>query len=105
MSKSVADPFGPQHEVTRVATILRQEVEQAGIIPFARFMETALYCPKIGYYERNTGQTGRTGDFYTSVSVGRLYGELLARRFADWLEELSPGPLQLAEAGAHDGQL
>jgi len=105
VSKSVADPFGPHHEVTRVATILRQEVEQAGVISFARFMEVALYCPKIGYYERQTGQMGRTGDFYTSVSVGPLFGELLARQFADWLEALSAGPLQLAEAGAHDGQL
>src|SRR6266487_1441764 len=105
VSKSVADPFGPHHEVTRVATILRQEVEQAGILSFARFMEVALYCPKIGYYEGHTGQMGRAGDYYTSISVGPLFGELLARRFADWLEELSPGPLQLAEAGAHDGQL
>ncbi len=105
MSKSVADPFGPHHEVTRVATILRQEVEQAGVLSFARFMEVALYCPKIGYYEPHTGQTGKLGDFYTSASVGPLFGELLARRFADWLEALSPGPLQLAEAGAHDGQL
>ena len=103
MSKSVADPFGPHHEVTRVATILRQEVEQAGVLSFARFMEVALYCPKIGYYERQTGQTGRAGDFYTSVSVGPLFGELLARQFADWLEAL--GARQLVEAGAHDGQL
>jgi SAM-dependent MidA family methyltransferase len=105
VSKSVADPFGPHHEMTRVATILRQEVEQAGILSFARFMEVALYCPKIGYYEGHTGQMGRAGDYYTSISVGPLFGELLARQFANWLEELSPGPLQLAEAGAHDGQL
>ena len=105
MSKSVADPFDPHHEVTGVATILRQEVEQAGIIPFSRFMEVALYCPEIGYYERHAGQIGRAGDFYTSVSVGPLFGELLARQFADWLEALRPGSLQLAEAGAHDGQL
>ena len=105
MSKSVADSFDPHHEVTCVPTILRQEVEQAGAISFARFMELALYCPKIGYYEGHTGQIGRAGDYYTSVSVGRLFGELLARRFADWLEALGPGPLQLAEAGAHDGQL
>ncbi|HEU0009797.1 MAG TPA: SAM-dependent methyltransferase [Verrucomicrobiae bacterium] len=105
MSKSVADPFGPHHEMTRVATILRQEVELAGILSFARFMEVALYCPGIGYYERHTGQMGSAGDYYTSTSVGPLFGELLARRVADWLEELSPGPLQLAEAGAHDGQL
>ena len=105
MSKSVADPFNPHQEVTGIATILRQEVEQAGGLSLARFMEVALYCQGIGYYERHTGQLGRSGDFYTSVSVGPLFGELLAWQFADWLEALGTGPLQLAEAGAHDGQL
>ena len=47
---------------------------------------------------------GRSGDFYTSVSVGSLYGELLAFQFADWLVEID-GPVQLVEAGAHDGRL
>ena len=105
VSKSVADSLGPQHEVTGIPAFLRQEVEQRGVIPFARFMEAALYCPKIGYYERVAGQVGRSGDFYTSVSVGGLFGELLARQFAEWLEALGPGPLHLVEAGAHDGQL
>ena len=105
VSKSVADSFGPQDEVTGIPTILRQEVERRGTISFARFMETALYCPKIGYYERDAGQVGREGDFHTSVSVGGLFGELLAWRFAEWLAALGPGPLHLVEAGAHDGQL
>jgi SAM-dependent MidA family methyltransferase len=68
-------------------------------------MELALYHPSHGYYERNLKQTGREGDFYTSVSVGSLYGELLAMEFARRLTELWPGPVVLVEAGAHDGQL
>jgi SAM-dependent MidA family methyltransferase len=91
--------------VTAIADILRQEAEIRGAVSFARFMEVALYRPKTGYYERHTGQIGRLGDFYTSVSAGRLFGELLARQFAEWLEALGPGPLHLVEAGAHDGQL
>lgn len=105
VSKCVADPPGPQNEVTGIPTILRQEVEQRGVLSFARFMEIALYCPKIGYYERGAGQVGGRGDYYTSVSVGRLFGGLLARQFTEWLEALGPGPLHLIEAGAHDGQL
>ena len=103
VSKSVADSFGPQHEVTGIPTILRQEVEQRGVISFARFMETALYCPKTGYYERGGGQVGRSGDFYTSVSVGGLFGGLLARQFAGWLAALGPGPLHLIEAHSLPG--
>lgn len=105
VSKSVADSLGPQHEVTGVAAILRREAENRGAISFARFMEVALYCPQTGFYERHTGQIGRLGDFITSVSVGGLFGALLARRFAEWLEALDPGPLNLVESGAHDGQL
>src|SRR5690606_7927583 len=64
-----------------------------------------LYAPDQGYYERQD-RVGRSGDFYTSVSVGNLFGRLLARQFSDWLEEMPPGiPLQILECGAHDGQL
>jgi SAM-dependent MidA family methyltransferase len=78
-----------------------------GAISFARFMELALYCPQHGYYERKGDTVGQRGDFYTSVSVGPLFGELLAFQFAGWLEE-AEGRGQganIVEAGAHDGRL
>lgn len=68
-------------------------------------MELALYCPKIGFYEWTQPTIGRAGAYYTSVSVGALFGELLAFQFARWLEELPVRPAQLVEAGAHDGRL
>jgi len=74
---------------------------------FARFMELALYHPGLGYYEAGRNQVGFKGDFYTSVSAGELFGQLLAFRFASWLEALPVvgDDLWLVEAGAHDGQL
>lgn len=78
-----------------------------GVISFARFMELALYCPVYGYYEKERDTVGRRGDFYTNVSVGSLFGELLASQFAEWLEE-ARGPkreVRIVEAGAHDGRL
>lgn len=86
--------------------IIRAEIESVGVIPFARFMELALYAPGLGYYERENCP-GKSGDFYTSVSVGELFGQLLAFQFVEWLEELRiPGPkFQIIEAGAHDGSL
>jgi SAM-dependent MidA family methyltransferase len=86
---------------------IREEILQSGAIPFARFMELALYCPETGYYERNQDNVGRRGDFITSVSAGRLFGELLAFQFAEWLEEfqISNFKFQIIEAGAHDGML
>ncbi len=74
-------------------------------------MALALYAPEAGYYEK-MGRVGRSGDFYTSVSVGPLFGELLAWRFREWLSELetelSPAEapvLHLVEVGANDGRL
>ena len=89
---------------------IREEIRKADVIPFARFMELALYCPETGYYERNLDNVGRHGDFITSVSVGSLFGELLAFQFSKWLEELEPfkiknKKLKILEAGAHDGKL
>ena len=68
-------------------------------------MELALYEPEHGYYERRRRPPGRAGDYYTSVSVGSLFGELLAFAFAGWSAGLRAEPLQLVEAGAHAGQL
>ena len=82
---------------------IHSEIAEKGGIPFSRFMERALYEPGLGYYETQR-EVGRIGDFYTSVSVGNLYGELLAFQFADWLAEID-GPVQLVEAGGHDGRL
>ncbi|MGH7942527.1 MAG: class I SAM-dependent methyltransferase, partial [Limisphaerales bacterium] len=69
--------------------IVRDEiVARRGAMPFARFMELALYCPNLGYYETKRDTVGHRGDFYTSVSVGNLFGQVLACQFSEWLEEL-----------------
>jgi len=107
-----------------VAQKITSEIRANGAISFARFMDLALYCPVYGYYEKEADTVGRRGDYYTSVSVGNLFGELLACQFADWLEECPksggrcPEPVpreaeaagtasevQLVEAGAHCGDL
>jgi len=71
-------------------------------------MELALYCPDYGFYEVKKDNLGRRGDFYTSVSVGELFGQLLAFQFSHWLEADIEGPksqARIVEAGAHDGKL
>lgn len=52
---------------------IHAEIAEKGPIPFSRFMERALYEPDLGYYETQR-EVGRSGDFYTSVSVGSLMG-------------------------------
>src|SRR6185295_13267410 len=89
---------------TALQALIREEIKVKGPISFARFIELALYCPNLGYYERPESRIGKHGDYYTSVSVGPLFGELLAFQFAKWLEGIS-GPVQIVEGGAHDGRL
>lgn len=89
---------------TALQALIREEIKAQGPISFARFMELALYCPNLGYYERPESRIGKRGDYYTSVSVGPVFGELLAFQFVKWLEGIS-GPVQIVEGGAHDGRL
>ncbi len=89
-----------------MGAILRGRIERDGPLPFTGFMAAALYEPSLGYYARETRQVGRGGDFFTSVSVGPLFGELLARRFLhEWQESGSPARWRIIECGAHDGTL
>ena len=91
-----------------LSEIIRREAAKRGVLSFARFMELALYCPVHGYYETKKDNPGRHGDFYTSVSAGELFGQLLAFQFAEWLEDIAESAdcgLRIVEAGAHDGKL
>ncbi len=86
--------------------ILGDKIGCDGPLSFADFMALALYHPDLGYYAREPRQVGRGGDFFTSVSVGPLFGELLARRFIrEWNELGSPPRWRIVELGAHDGTL
>ena len=73
---------------------------------FAEVMQRALYEPGVGYYGRGPRRIGRTGDFFTAVSVGPLYGRLLAQTAAEvWADLGCPDDFTIVEQGAHDGQL
>lgn len=95
--------------MSELAKLIAAEIQKQGPIPFARFMDLALYCPVYGYYEKEADTVGPRGDYYTSVSVGGLFGELLAAQFAAWLDGLRarwPGQaLTVVEGGAHRGEL
>jgi len=90
-----------------LSEILDQEIESAGgALPFVRFMELALYHPEHGYYAAGRARIGKEGDFFTSISVGKIYGELLASvAFEIWDRMGCPDDFSLIEQGAHDGTL
>jgi len=89
---------------SELVEIIRAEISANGPIPFARFMELALYYPDRGYYASGRANIGRRGDFFTNVSVGSLFGRLLAAQFAEIWEKLGrPRDFKIVEQGAHDG--
>lgn len=87
--------------------LIGDEIEaRGGMIPFRRFMELALYHSDHGYYASGRARVGKSGDFYTSVSVGRIYGRLLASVCHEVWERLgSPKEFTIVEQGANDGTM
>jgi SAM-dependent MidA family methyltransferase len=91
----------------------------------AAFMDLALYDPECGYYARAAQRSGRAGDFFTSVDIGPLFGELLELQLEEMFRILqqppasspqppaqspipnpqSPQVFDLVEAGAGNGRL
>lgn len=88
------------------ARIAREIDAQGGWIPFARFMELALYAPGLGYYSAGAAKLGsdpRDGsDFTTAPELTPLFARALARCVADLLQGTGASILEL---GGGSGRL
>jgi SAM-dependent MidA family methyltransferase len=88
-----------------LALFIRDAIRREGPVGFAWFMEQALYHPAHGYYSSGRCEIGRRGDYFTSVSVGPLFGKLLAGQFAEiWRALGRPNDFVIVEQGAHHGE-
>jgi SAM-dependent MidA family methyltransferase len=68
-------------------------------------MERTLYHPEHGYFSSGRCAIGRKGDYFTNVSVGPLFGQLMSAQFAEIWEQLGKiDNFVIVEQGAHDGQ-
>jgi SAM-dependent MidA family methyltransferase len=86
--------------------LIRDRIEAHGPVSFAWFMEQALYHPTGGYYSSGHALIGRKGDYFTNVSVGPLFGKLLAAQLTEMWEQMAkPDNFVIVEQGAHSGQL
>jgi SAM-dependent MidA family methyltransferase len=84
---------------------IRREIARNGPVRFDWFMEQALYHPQFGYYSTDQCQIGRRGDYFTSVSVGPVFGRMLATQFAEMWEIMGrPGDFTIVEQGTHHGE-
>jgi SAM-dependent MidA family methyltransferase len=85
---------------------IRSHIRKNGPVSFAWFMHQALYHPLYGYYSGERTRIGRTGDFITNVSVGDLFGTILAEQFVELFGLLgAPDNFKLVEQGAENAQL
>lgn len=97
----------PPAELKRLSAALcdriRGEIRAGGPMPFARFMERALYEPGLGYYSAGLHKFGASGDFVTAPETGSLFAACLAGQ----ARELAglPGPYDILEVGAGSGRL
>jgi SAM-dependent MidA family methyltransferase len=90
---------------TQLVESIRRTIREQGPQPFAWFMQQALYHPEHGYYASGHCAIGRSGDYFTNVSVGPVFGQLLAAQFLEIWEQLNKiDDFTIVEQGAHDGQ-
>ena len=83
--------------------LIARDIRTQGPIPFARFMEMALYHPDHGYYTRGLGG-GSGRDYLTSSGVHRAYGLLLARQAEEmWRHLGEPAAFDFVEFGPGEG--
>ncbi|MBI4749582.1 MAG: SAM-dependent methyltransferase [Acidobacteria bacterium] len=92
--------------MTPLEAKLHQRIKTEGEIPFRDFMEVALYDEEFGYYTTKPDRIGRKGDYFTSSSVSRFFGELIAKQiWLSWQELGAPHPFSILEFGAGTGRL
>jgi len=83
--------------------LIAAEIEQqGGAIAFSRFMELALYAPRLGYYSGGAAKLGAAGDFTTAPEISPLFGAALARAAAAIIAQSAPN---IIEFGAGTGKL
>lgn len=89
-----------------LVAFLRAKIRRDGPVTFEWFMEQALYHPQWGYYSSGQCQIGRGGDYFTNVSVGPLFGRIMAAQFVEmWVILGRPAGFTIVEQGAHHGDL
>jgi SAM-dependent MidA family methyltransferase len=81
--------------------VFRAHADASGAMPFARFMELALYHAAVGYYRRPRARIGYgpDTDFFTASTSGPLFGELVAAACVQLLGARDPRECTFVELG------
>jgi SAM-dependent MidA family methyltransferase len=81
-----------------------ERIRTAGPLPFAAYMQLALYDVQHGYYSGGAQRTGWRGHFITSPELDPSFGTLWAKAFRDvWSACGSPTTFEVVEIGPGEG--
>ncbi|MDR0528053.1 MAG: SAM-dependent methyltransferase [Zoogloeaceae bacterium] len=102
----------PHPEIAAQSDALRRVIRarihaKGGWIPFAEYMQLALYEAGLGYYAAGAQKFGGAGDFVTAPELSPLFAQTLARQAAEIITALrrdGKAP-EILEAGAGSGRL
>lgn len=98
----------PGPEALALSRVLQKKIIDAihahdNKLPFADFMQLALYEPKLGYYQNALTKFGRDGDFTTAPETSALFGASLAQYCQKCFAKLNKP--SILEFGAGSGKL
>ena len=85
--------------------IFATEPNAATGVPFARYMELAMYHPTAGYYTRDFKRVGRDAkaDFFTATTFSPVFGELVVAAACQLLAPDAPQAYTFVEVAAEPG--
>lgn len=91
----------PEPENKDLVKIIGEYIrDRGGGIPFAKFMDFALYHPVHGYYNSGREKIGPEGDYYTASNMHPIFGRLIARQIHEMWKILGcPQPFSVVEMG------
>lgn len=86
--------------------VFRAHADATGTMPFARFMDLALYHPDVGYYRQARPRVGYGAgtDFFTATSSGAIFGEMVSAACVTLLGDRDPRAHRFVEIGAEPGR-
>src|SRR5207253_6957968 len=88
----------------RLVLRIREDIARnGGWIPFARYMDLALYDPGLGYYAAGATKLGAAGDFVTAPEMTPLFARALSSQVAAILEATERR--EILELGGGSGRL
>ena len=95
-----SDALAASHSLQQL--IAAEIARHGGQMAFSRFMELALYAPRLGYYSGGAAKLGADGDFTTAPEMTPLFGAAVARVAAAIIAQSAP---DIIEFGAGTGRL